>query len=218
MLNYIEYLNMPTKVAFVVVGLFFVIQAIGELLEFKGKVVPECIKIRKYFKRKKKEREVLSQLPSMFEQFSQIPDTLQEVRTLLNNVDQHYSADNISQRDAWIHNVNHKLDSYDTLVQELATKLDKNNEDTLSLLIDNKRTLIINFAQYVIDENAPVTREQFHRIFRIYEEYEEIIEANNMTNGEVDISYRIITEAYENHMRNHTFVEDIRGYDVQSGR
>lgn len=214
MLNYIEYLNMPTKVAFVIATIFFVMQVIGEVLEFRGKVVPEWIKIRKYFKRKKKEREVLSQLPSMFEQISQVPDTLRDVRELLNNVEQHYSADNISQRDAWIQNVNHKLDSYDTLVQELAAKLDKNNEDTLSLLIDSKRTIIINFAQYVIDENAPVTREQFHRIFRIYEEYEAIIEANNMTNGEVDISYRIITESYEKHMRNHTFVEDLRGYDV----
>lgn len=214
MLNYIEYLNMPTKVAFVIAAIFFVMQVIGEVLEFRGKVVPEWIKIRKYFKRKKKEREVLSQLPSMFEQISQVPDTLRDVRELLNNVEQHYSADNISQRDAWIQNVNHKLDSYDTLVQELAAKLDKNNEDTLSLLIDSKRTIIINFAQHVIDENAPVTREQFHRIFRIYEEYEAIIEANNMTNGEVDISYRIITESYENHMRNHTFVEDLRGYDV----
>ncbi len=214
MLNYIEYLNMPTKVAFVIAAIFFVMQVIGEVLEFRGKVVPEWIKIRKYFKRKKKEREVLSQLPSMFEQISQVPDTLRDVRELLNNVEQHYSADNISQRDAWIQNVNHKLDSYDSLVQELAAKLDKNNEDTLSLLIDSKRTIIINFAQYVIDENAPVTREQFHRIFRIYEEYEAIIESNNMTNGEVDISYRIITESYEKHMRNHTFVEDLRGYDV----
>lgn len=33
-----------------------------------------------------------------------------------------------------------------------------------------------------------------------------------MTNGEVDIAIRIIKEAYENHMRNHTFIENIRGY------
>ena len=90
MLNYIEYLNMPTKVAFVIATIFFVMQVIGEVLEFRGKVVPEWIKIRKYFKRKKKEREVLSQLPSMFEQISQVPDTLRDVRELLNNVVQHY--------------------------------------------------------------------------------------------------------------------------------
>lgn len=59
-----------------------------------------------------------------------------------------------------------------------------------------------------------VTREQFNRVFKLYAEYEEIIEANGLTNGEVDIAYRIIKESYETHMRNHTFVEDALGYDV----
>ena len=51
MLNYIEYLNLPTKVGIALVGLFLIIQVVGELLEFKGKAVPEYIKIRNYFKR-----------------------------------------------------------------------------------------------------------------------------------------------------------------------
>ena len=92
--------------------------------------------------------------------------------------------------------------------------MDRNNEDTLALLIDNKRNTIINFASKVIDENTPVTREQFNRIFKIHKEYEEIIESNKLTNGEVDIAFRIITEAYEAHMRNHSFIEDIRGYNI----
>ena len=100
-------------------------------------------------------------------------------------------------------------------MRELNEKLDKNNADTLSLLIDGKRNTIIDFASKVIDENYPVTREQFNRIFKIYEEYEKIIENNNLTNGEVDIAYRIIKESYENHMKNHTFIENIRGYDIK---
>ena len=64
----------------------------------------------------------------------------------------------------------------------------------------------------MVDDNAPVTREQFNRIFKMYEEYETIIESNGLTNGEVDVAFRIITESYENHMRNHTFIEDVRGY------
>ena len=43
---------------------------------------------------------------------------------------------------------------------------------------------------------------------------EDIIKKNNMTNGEVDIAIRIIKESYEKHMRHHSFVEDIRGYDI----
>lgn len=212
MFDYIEYLNLPTVIAVALVTSFFIIQIIGEILEFKGKVVPEFIKIRKYFSRKKREREVLSELPAIFEEIRQVPDTLRNVQILLNNVDQHYSSDNITMRDNWIQNVNHKLDVNDRMVQELCSKLDKNNEDTLSLLIEIKRNSIISFASLVIDENKAVTREQFNRIFRIYEEYEDIIEKNNLTNGEVDIAIRIIKEAYEAHMRNHTFVEDVRGY------
>ena len=57
MLSYIEYLgehlNMPAKVVLILVVVFCLINVIGEILEFKGKAVPEIIKIRKYFKRKK---------------------------------------------------------------------------------------------------------------------------------------------------------------------
>ena len=48
--------------------------------------------------------------------------------------------------------------------------------------------------------------------FKIYDEYEAILEKYGKTNGEVEISIRIIREAYETHMRNHTFIEDVRGY------
>lgn len=202
MLNYIEYLNIPTKVAIVLVGLFLALQVIGEILEFKGKVVPEYIKIRKYFARKKMEREVIQQMP----------ETLKSVQASLDDFKSHYSADNISMRDNWIKNVNQQLAANDSSIKELVQKLDKNNEDTLSLVIDNKRNSIINFASHVIDEKSPVTREQFNRIFKLYEEYEAIIEKNKLTNGEIDIAIRIIKESYEGHMRNHTFVEDIRGY------
>ena len=60
---------MPTKIGFVLVGIFFGIQAIGETLEFKGKVVPEFIKIRKYFARKKKEHEALKKMPDLIDDY-----------------------------------------------------------------------------------------------------------------------------------------------------
>ena len=202
MLGYIEYLKTPTGIASVLVGIFLVIQIIGELLEFKGKIVPEFLKVRKYFIRKKKERETICKMP----------ETLKKVTDLLNDVNFHYSEDNIAKRDKWMTWVNHQAEIYDFSIAELEKKMDKNNEITLSLLIDNKRNTIIDFASKIIDENYPVTREQFHRIFKIYEEYEDIIKENELTNGEVDIAFRIITESYEKHMRNHTFIEDIRGY------
>lgn len=202
MIDYVEYINIPTKVAIAVIALFFIMQLVGEFLEFKGKVVPEFVKIRKIFARRKKERLMMQKMEK----------TLDQVQLTLDDLNRHYSTDNIHMRDEWIKRVNTKLEQYDISMAELDRKLDKNNRDTLSILIDNKRNAIISFASLVIDENKPVTREQFNRIFKLYQEYEAIIQSNGMKNGEVDIAIRIIREAYENHMRSHTFIEDVRGY------
>ena len=202
MIDYVEYINIPTKVAIAVIALFFIMQLVGEFLEFKGQVVPEFVKIRKIFARRKKERLMMQKMEK----------TLDQVQLTLDDLNRHYSTDNIHMRDEWIKRVNTKLEQYDISMAELDRKLDKNNSDTLSILIDNKRNAIISFASLVIDENKPVTREQFNRIFKLYQEYEAIIQSNGMKNGEVDIAIRIIREAYENHMRSHTFIEDVRGY------
>ena len=202
MIDYVEYLNMPAKVTIMIVSLFLMMQLVGEFLEFNGKVVPEFIKVRKIFARRKQERQTIQEVSTV----------LADVKRSLDDINMHYSADNIRMRDEWIRNVNQKLEQNDIQTKELCEKLDKNNQDTLSLLIDSKRNTIINFASTVVDEKNSVTREQFNRIFKLYEEYESIIAANGLTNGEVDVAYRIIRESYETHMRNHSFIEDIRGY------
>lgn len=202
MLEYLEYLNLPVKIGVAIVGLFLISQVIGELIELKGKTVPEIIKIRKYFARKKKERQTMRDMVQ----------TIDDVKKTLDELNMHYSTDNINMRDNWIKSVNSKLEQNDTYIKKLEQMLDKNNRDTLSLLVDSKRNSIINFASFVIDGKTPVTREQFNRIFKLYEEYEEIIKSNGMTNGEVDIAIRIIKESYECHMKSHTFVEDLKGY------
>ncbi len=204
MLDYLEYLNVPTKVALAMVIVFFCVQLIGGFLDMKGKVVPEYLNIKAYFSRKKREREVLHQMPS----------ALENVKQTLDNFNQHYSSDNICKRDEWIEKVNRCLEENDRCIKELNKKLDRNNEDTLTLLIESKRSAIISFASKVIDRDSKVTKEQFNRIFRLYKEYEDIIAQNKLTNGEVDIAYRIITESYEEHMRDHTFVEDVLGYNA----
>lgn len=204
MLDYIEYLDIPVKVAIVLISAFLIMQLVGEILEFKGKVVPEFVKVRKVFARRKKERVLMQKMEK----------TLDQVQVTMDELNKHYSTDNIKMRDKWIKTVNSKLDRYDASMAELDRKLDKNNSDTLSILIDSKRNSIISFASLVIDESKPVTKEQFNRIFKLYEEYESIIKANGMTNGEVDIAIRIIREAYESHLRNQSFIEDIRGYNL----
>ena len=203
MLNYFEYLNMPTKVGIVIIALFVFMQVIGEILEFEGKVVPEFVKVRKYFKRKKSEQE-------------EIKETLKQVQTLLDDVNQHYSVDNITKRNAWMDWVNSRAIVYDASVEELTSlkeALAANNELTLDLYININRNRIIDFASKIVNEKVAVSREEFNRIFKVYDEYEEILEKHGKTNGEVDVAYRIITESYEKHMMNHSFIENIRGYE-----
>lgn len=202
MLNYIEYLNVPSQIAIALIAVLFVLQLIGEFLNFKGKAVPEIMSIRKYLARKKYERKVIRELP----------DTIQDLKNIVNNIDKHYSADNISMRDKWIDSVNKKLNMEDELVRDLNKKLDEANKDIVSILVDNKRNTIIDFASRVSNSSVLVTKEQFNRVFKIYKEYEDLISKNGLTNGEVDIAYRIIVESYEEHLSNHTFIEDTRGW------
>lgn len=202
MLNYIEYLNVPSQIAIALIAVLFVLQLIGEFLNFKGKAVPEIMSIRKYFARKKSERKVIRELP----------ETIQDLKNIVNNIDKHYNADNISMRDKWVDSVNNKLMLEDKLVRELDKKLDEANKDIVSILVDNKRDTIIDFASRVSNSSVLVTKEQFNRVFKLYKEYEDLISKNGLTNGEVDIAYRIIVESYEEHLSNHTFIEDTRGW------
>lgn len=206
MLGYIEYLNVPTKIALVIVVSFFVMQIIGEFLEFKGKVVPEFLKIRKWFTRRKREKAEATQ-------------TLKDVQILLNDVNGHYSADNIAKRDGWMKWVNDRAEVYDESINQLreamlevTQALKDNTKLTEEMFVQSSRDRIIDFATKAGNEDAVVSREEFNRIFKVYAKYEKFLEEHDMTNGEIDIAYQIIKESYEQHMRNHTFIEDKLGY------
>ena len=218
-----EYFNAPQNLIVLIVAFIVISQLIGEVLSLKGKLVPEIFTFRKYLARKKEEKMAIRKLPEIvkeFESLRELPETLREFKILVNDWNSHYSKDNISMRDKWMKNVDHKehcleeqSNKLESQLNDLNKKIDKIGATVLNQSIEDRRSAIINFAQIVINEDAPVTREQFKRTFKAYAEYEAIIEENDETNGEIDIAIRIIQEAYEYRMRNHTFVEDIRGYD-----
>lgn len=207
MINFVEYLNIPAKIALIIVGIFFAIQIIGEILEFKGKVVPEVIKIRKYFKRKKLEKQKAAQM------LQEAAQTLQDVRVLLADVNTHYSEDNIAKRNSWMNWVNDRAVTYDAFIKDMGEKFADVVKVLEEIFVQNSRDRIIDFATKVSDENSIVSREEFNRIFKVHKKYEAFLEERHLTNGEVDVAYHIIEDSYEKHMRNHTFVEDIRGYN-----
>lgn len=208
MLGYLEYLKLPAAVAGAIVGILLVANLVGELLELKGKVVPEFMKLRKYRKRKREEKREQA-------------ETLQEVKKLLADVNGHYSADNISKRDAWMGWVNSRAEVYDNSIIEIKDKLalvtaalQDNSKLTEELFVQSSRDRIIDFGILVADGEKIVSREQFHRIFKVHEDYEKFLKKRGLTNGETDIAMRVINESYATHMREHTFLEDVRGYNA----
>lgn len=203
MINFVEYLQLPAQIAVVVIGAVFVMNVIGEILEFKGKVVPEFMKIRKYFSRKRHEKKETAQ-------------TLKEVKQLLGDVNAHYSADNITKRDSWMQWVNSRADVYDTSIVEIKNQLTSVTEVLEELFVQNSRDRIIDFATKVTDGKNLVSREEFNRIFKVHAKYETFLEERKMTNGEVDVAILVIQESYAQHMKEHTFLEDVRGYSSKN--
>lgn len=207
MINYIEYLKLPASIGACIVGVLLVMQLIGSILDFKGKTVPAIMNIRKHFKKKKQEK-------------IEAAETLKAVKSLLNDVNAHYSVDNIAKRDSWMKWVNDRAVTYDAFIKEISDKfvgvaeaLKDNTKMTEEMFIQSSRDRIIDFATKVGDKDAMVSREEFNRIFKVYDKYEKFLEEHKLTNGEIDINYQIIKEAYEERLRNHAFIEDIRGYN-----
>lgn len=188
-----------------ILGTWIILNIIGELVEKTGKIVPEFMKVRKFLTRKKEEKKRQKQL-------------LINVETLLNDVNQHYSEDNIAKRNEWMEWVNSRARMYDQSIAEfteMKQSIADNNKLTLDLYININRNRIIDFASKVANENVLISKEEFNRIFKIYQDYEAVLEQHHMTNGEVDIAYRVIQESYKERLRDHTFLEDVRGYNNQ---
>ena len=95
---------------------------------------------------------------------------------------------------------------------DVVKALNDNTGITEEMFIQNSRDRIIDFATKVENKNTMVSREEFNRIFKVYDKYEKFLKERGLTNGEVDINYQIIEESYGEHLRNHTFIEDVRGY------
>lgn len=202
----IEFLGIPGSIAIIIVALFLITQIIGELVELSGKVVPEFLKIRKYFKRKKEEE-------------LERKETLKEVKQLLNEVNKHYNADNITMRNNWMQDVDNRAvncggqmaEIKDALLQ-VTEALNTNTKMTEDMFVENSRDRIIDFAEKVANPDYIVSHEQFRRIFRVYNEYEAWLKAHNRTNGEVDMNYEIIQSAYTYRVNHHSFAEDLNKY------
>lgn len=107
----------------------------------------------------------------------------------MSEFNKHYCPENIKKRNDWMQHINNKEEIYDKEISKLSKLLDKVSQTVVDIQIDNKRSQIIDFASIASDDKIPVTREQFNRILKMYDDYERIIEENGMTNGEIEIAH-----------------------------
>ena len=201
----VEFFKITGPWAAVFLGTWIILNIIGEILEKKNKIVPEFMKVRKYFKRKKEEKQ-------------EIKNFILDMKEFTDEIKIHYSPEALQVRNDWMAWVNNRTEIYDASVQELKDLKDdiaQNNVLTLDLYININRHRIIDFASKVANEDILISQEEFNRIFKVYQDYEAVLEQHGMTNGEVDIAYRVIQDAYKERLRDHTFLEDIRGYNKQ---
>lgn len=188
----IEFLGIPATIAIVLVGLFLILQIIGELCELKGKMVPEFLKIRKYFQRKKQEREDTKQ-------------TIQDCKQALLEFNSHYDKDNITKRNTWMTKVDSSVKNNDQLINNLDTKMDellKTNKTLTAQLEQVKNNVLENEADRLRSElfdcgnrcrrRIRLHPEEMEHIRAVYQKYSEVLHQN----GTGEKEFNFITDYY----------------------
>ena len=210
-----------------------ILQIIGGIMESCHKAVPPLLKIYRVIKDKrdaKKERK---------EAIESALIALPEVKNLLADVKLHYNEDNISKRDKWMLEVNstmhwakERAKVYDASVNELKEladvvkkqseniekqqeALEMNNKMTSDMYKQSCRRDILDFEHKIInarraDKPLVVSREEFRKIRKTYEAYEEFLRKYGGTNGEVDDAMEVIRCAERGEYPYIEFLEDIR--------
>ena len=192
LLKGIEYLGVPTTIAIVLVGAFLIFQIIGEIVEVSGKAVPEFLKIRKYFSRKKREKEETKR-------------ALEEVKQLLSEVNSHYDKDNITKRNEWMNGVNDSVKNNDELIQTLDKKMDKlleTNENLTNQLNQVKDNVLENEADRLRSElfdcgnrcrrHIRLHPEEMEHVRAVFDKYSNVLHQN----GPGEAEFKFITNYY----------------------
>lgn len=194
LLKGIEYLGIPMTVAIVIVGLFLTFQIIGEIVEVCGKVVPEFFKVRKYFSRRKKEKEEMNKM-------------IKECKQIISDFNAHYDEDNITKRDNWMTKVDTSVKNSDQFMQNLDNKLDKIIADNASLksqLDQVKSNVLENEADRLRSElfdcgnrcrrHIRLHPEEMEHIRVVFNKYSKVLHQN----GAGEDEFKFITNYYNN--------------------
>ena len=131
--------------------------------------------------------------------------TKKEIKDLQDNIKQlknefeNYKKDKDCQyntyHDESVHIREELVTSMNNYMKEISKALNEIKEDALTEKIERMRWKILDFASQI--RNGRVSYpEQFSNVLKTYDEYERILDENNLTNGQVDESIKFIKEKY----------------------
>ena len=196
--------GVPVGVVSAIAAVIAILNFIYFFIDKGGKVAPAFLNIVKHIKEKKAKKEAREKL---------INETIAYMEIMKN----HTSPESIARRDNWMHWVDQRAEKYDESIALLSANLtalnaalEANTKVTDKLFIQDCRTIIISFAEKASNQQRLISREEFNRVFKVYEDSENFLAAHEMTNGEVDLAYEIIQEAYQYRLTNHKFLENMR--------
>lgn len=193
---------MPVGVVSAIAAFIAILNFIYFILDKGGKTTKGFLNIVKLVKEKKEKKAKREKL---------IDDTIAYMEIMKD----HTSPESIARRDNWMHWVDDRAVKYDESIAllsdnmaKITAALEANTKVTDKLFIQDCRTIIISFAEKVSNKQRLVSREEFNRVFKVYEDYEHFLTEHGMTNGEVDVAYSIIKKAYQERLTNQRFFED----------
>lgn len=89
-------------------------------------------------------------------------------------------------------------------IGKISDGVDKLNKSFLTKEINDLRWELLDFCS-ALSNGRVYNREAFEHIFRTYEQYEQILVENNMTNGYVKESMQVVREIYHQKLVNGEF-------------
>lgn len=188
--NALTYLGIPMIVIACALALLFMLNVLGSIFDFYGKVWPKIINFRRRRRERKEEKE-------------EMVKTIQECKQIIANFNAHYSTDNISQRDNWMHNVDNSVQE----IQKLDGKIDKlldANTDLKNQIDQVKGNVLENEADRLRSElfdcgnrcrrKIRLHPEEMDHIRDVYIKYSEKLHKN----GPGEKEFNFISDYYNN--------------------
>lgn len=107
-----------------------------------------------------------------------------------------------------------KINPISALLRWMGDKINGNIKSQLNdishrvanIEINDMRSTILDFANSCMNDHKH-TQEEFNHILELYRQYEEVIEANHMTNNQMDLAYEYIKKLYTQCLQENSFLK-----------